>query len=72
MEWQHDARFGQHAESACGPRCGGIWGVRSRRVPQHEPTQSSPIEDIEGGVSPVTYVPHPAPIENERRPTAGR
>ncbi|MGE0543673.1 MAG: hypothetical protein AB7R89_26205 [Dehalococcoidia bacterium] len=71
MEWQADDRFGHSAESACCPRCGGIWGVRSRRVPYHEPAPSTSNDDA-GSVSPVTRDAHTAPIEGEKRPAGGR
>jgi hypothetical protein len=72
MEWEHDDRFGHDAESARCPRCGGIWGVRSRRVPSVESTPSPVIEEDEGSVSPVTHATQPDPIESEKRPAGGR
>jgi hypothetical protein len=72
MEWERDDRFGHDAESARCPRCGGIWGVRSRRVPSGDRTPPPDIEDAEGSVSPVPPVTQLDPIESERRPAGGR
>ena len=73
MEWEHDDRFGHDAESARCPRCGGIWGVRSRRGPSVEPTESPPSVDAEESVSPVTHATRPPdPIDSEKRPAGGR
>lgn len=72
MEWELDDRFGHYAESACCPRCGGIWGVRSRRIPSLDSTPAPVIDDAEGSVSPVPYATQPDPIESEKRPAGGR
>ena len=72
MEWEHDGRFGHDAESACCPRCGGIWGVRSRRVPSGESTPPPDVEDAEGSVSPATHATQRDSIDSEKRPAGGR
>jgi hypothetical protein len=33
IEWQEDRTFGERSESARCPRCGTVWGVRTRREP---------------------------------------
>jgi hypothetical protein len=72
MEWTPDFRFGHDAESAGCPRCGGIWGVRSRRhAPPDDVALPHVQDDGDGVVSPVTNVPPSTPLGSERQHAGG-
>jgi hypothetical protein len=73
MEWQQDFRFGHDAESALCPRCGGIWGVRSRR--QSAPRDAAlpqPVEEHTENADAAPNVTPSPPIGREGRPAGGR